>query len=101
MCECVQLAKKKQVLSSHQMCYKQQIVFKTCIGGFGSYMFAMSETTGKQSTEANNPQNTKNLSLGWIIGFLFTVSFLGLFSVLPLRKVGNELLDIYCFNLCS
>lgn len=58
-----------------------------CTGGFGSYIFAMSDITSKQSTGANDPQNMKTLSLGWIIGFLFIVSFLGLFSVLPLRKV--------------
>ena len=57
-------------------------------------MFAMSEVTSKQSMGTNDPQNTKNLSLGWIIGFLFTVSFIGLFSLLHFRKVGNELLDI-------
>ena len=57
------------------------------IGGFGSYLLAMTEIISKQSTEATDPQNTKSLSLGWIIGFLFIVSFVGLFSVVPLRKV--------------
>ncbi|KDP22031.1 hypothetical protein JCGZ_03001 [Jatropha curcas] len=47
----------------------------------------MSEVVAKQSVEAGNPQNVKNPSLGWIIGFLFVVSFLGLFSVVPLRKI--------------
>ncbi|KAM3285499.1 putative metal-nicotianamine transporter YSL7 [Capsicum chacoense] len=56
-------------------------------GGFGSYLFAMSEVAAKQSTEANNAFNIKNPSLGWIIAFLFVVSFLGLFSVVPLRKI--------------
>ncbi|KAJ8442184.1 hypothetical protein Cgig2_005124 [Carnegiea gigantea] len=32
-------------------------------------------------------KNTKDPDLGWIIGFLFVVSFLGLFSVVPLRKI--------------
>lgn len=40
---------------------------------------------------ADNPGNRiediKNPSLGWMIGFLFVVSFLGLFSLVPLRKV--------------
>ena len=53
------------------------------IGGFGSYLLAMTEIISKQSTEATDPQNTKSLSLGWIIGFLFIVSFVGLFSVVP------------------
>ncbi|XP_063939600.1 probable metal-nicotianamine transporter YSL7 isoform X3 [Daucus carota subsp. sativus] len=69
----------------------QTCVVATCgiafSGGFGSYMFAMSEVTSKQSMGTNDPQNTKNLSLGWIIGFLFTVSFIGLFSLLHFRKI--------------
>ncbi|KAH0875155.1 hypothetical protein HID58_072517, partial [Brassica napus] len=56
-------------------------------GGFGSYLFGMSEVVAKQSPEANTPLNIKNPHLGWMIGFLFTVSFLGLFSVVPLRKI--------------
>ncbi|EYU25660.1 hypothetical protein MIMGU_mgv1a003894mg [Erythranthe guttata] len=47
----------------------------------------MSEIIAKQTTEANNSQNIKNPSLSWMIGFLFVVSFLGLFSVVPLRKI--------------
>lgn len=60
-------------------------VFET--GGFGSYLFGMSDVVAKQSAEANTPLNIKNPHLGWMIGFLFIVSFLGLFSVVPLRKV--------------
>ncbi|KAA8531244.1 hypothetical protein F0562_005953 [Nyssa sinensis] len=47
----------------------------------------MSEVVAKQSQVANDPQNIKNPSLRWMIAFLFIVSFLGLFSVLPLRKI--------------
>ncbi|KAK6127498.1 hypothetical protein DH2020_038742 [Rehmannia glutinosa] len=47
----------------------------------------MSEVVAKQSTEAHNSLNIKNPSLSWMIGFLFVVSFLGLFSVVPLRKI--------------
>lgn len=47
----------------------------------------MSEVVAKQSTEANDSENIKNPALSWMIGFLFVVSFLGLFSVVPLRKV--------------
>ncbi|KVI03022.1 Oligopeptide transporter OPT superfamily [Cynara cardunculus var. scolymus] len=56
-------------------------------GGFGSYLFGMSDVIAKQSNEDNASQNVKNPSLGWMIGFLFVVSFLGLFSVVPLRKI--------------
>ncbi|XP_030935146.1 probable metal-nicotianamine transporter YSL7 isoform X3 [Quercus lobata] len=44
----------------------------------------MSERIAKQSTDT---LDIKKLSLGWMIGFLFAVSFLGLFSVVPLRKI--------------
>ncbi|OVA12107.1 Oligopeptide transporter [Macleaya cordata] len=75
---------------------QENTVIQTCVvatsgiafsGGFGSYLFGMSEVIAKQTTESNSAQNTKNPSLGWMIGFLFVVSFLGLFSVVPLRKI--------------
>ncbi|XP_065850884.1 probable metal-nicotianamine transporter YSL7 [Euphorbia lathyris] len=75
---------------------QENTVIQTCVvassgiafsGGFGSYMFGMSEIIAKQSTEAHGAQNIKNPSLSWMIGFLFVVSFLGLFSVVPLRKI--------------
>ncbi|KAJ4778329.1 YELLOW STRIPE like 3 [Rhynchospora pubera] len=74
---------------------QENTVIQTCVvsccgiafsGGFGSYLFAMSETVAQQSTEANDAQNIKDPKLGWMIGFLFVVSFLGLFSLVPLRK---------------
>uniref|UniRef100_A0A7N2RB89 Metal-nicotianamine transporter YSL7 n=1 Tax=Quercus lobata TaxID=97700 RepID=A0A7N2RB89_QUELO len=72
---------------------QENTVIQTCVvassgiaysGGFGSYLFAMTERIAKQSTDT---LDVKKLSLGWIIGFLFIVSFLGLFSVVPLRKI--------------
>uniref|UniRef100_A0A5B7ASR1 Putative metal-nicotianamine transporter YSL7 n=1 Tax=Davidia involucrata TaxID=16924 RepID=A0A5B7ASR1_DAVIN len=75
---------------------QENTVIQTCVvassgiafsGGFGSYLFGMSEVIAKQSTEANDGPNIKNPTLGWMIGFLFVVSFLGLFSVVPLRKI--------------
>ncbi|GMI70964.1 YELLOW STRIPE like 7 [Hibiscus trionum] len=44
----------------------------------------MSELIAKHSWDNGG---FKNPSLGWIIGFLFVVSFLGLFFVVPLRKI--------------
>ncbi|XP_022639888.1 probable metal-nicotianamine transporter YSL7 isoform X2 [Vigna radiata var. radiata] len=44
----------------------------------------MSEEIANQSTDTSD---FKDPSLGWIIAFLFVVSFLGLFSVVPLRKI--------------
>ncbi|KAI3712747.1 hypothetical protein L1987_71312 [Smallanthus sonchifolius] len=75
---------------------QENTVIQTCVvatsgiafsGGFGSYLFGMSEVIAKQSNEDNAAENIKNPSLGWLIGFLFVVSFLGLFSVVPLRKI--------------
>ncbi|KAJ3692939.1 hypothetical protein LUZ60_012034 [Juncus effusus] len=75
---------------------QENTVIQTCVvaccgiafsGGFGSYLFAMSETVAKQSTEANDALNIKDPKLSWMIGFLFVVSFLGLFSLVPLRKI--------------
>ncbi|CAJ1952303.1 unnamed protein product [Sphenostylis stenocarpa] len=72
---------------------QENTVIQTCVvassgiafsGGFGSYLFGMSEEIANQSTDTSD---FKNPSLGWIIAFLFVVSFLGLFSVVPLRKI--------------
>ncbi|PON47723.1 Oligopeptide transporter [Parasponia andersonii] len=72
---------------------QENTVIQTCVvassgiafsGGFGSYLFGMSERIAKESSDTSD---FKNPSLGWIIGFLFVVSFLGLFSVVPLRKI--------------
>ncbi|RWR92594.1 Oligopeptide transporter [Cinnamomum micranthum f. kanehirae] len=80
----------------HPFTRQENTVIQTCVvatsgiafsGGFGSYLFGMSDIIAKQTEEANTAQNTKTLQLGWIIGFLFVVSFLGLFSVVPLRKI--------------
>uniref|UniRef100_A0A0A9CJ63 Uncharacterized protein n=1 Tax=Arundo donax TaxID=35708 RepID=A0A0A9CJ63_ARUDO len=75
---------------------QENTVIQTCVvaaydiafsGGFGSYILAMSERIAAMATEANDAQNIKNPHLGWIIGFLFLVSFIGLFGLVPLRKV--------------
>ncbi|KAE9455544.1 hypothetical protein C3L33_12554, partial [Rhododendron williamsianum] len=52
-----------------------------------SYLLGMSARVASQADEGNTPINVKNLSLGWMIGFLFAVSFVGLFSIVPLRKM--------------
>ncbi|KAG6625121.1 probable metal-nicotianamine transporter YSL5 isoform X1 [Carya illinoinensis] len=72
---------------------QENTVIQTCVvassgiafsGGFGSYLFGMSKRISEQSSDTHD---FKNPSLGWIIGFLFVVSFLGLFSVVPLRRI--------------
>ncbi|KAF8031535.1 hypothetical protein BT93_D0679 [Corymbia citriodora subsp. variegata] len=75
---------------------QENTVIQTCVvascgiassGGFGQYLFAMSERVAGQSTNPQSAQEYKNPSLPWMIGFLFVVSFLGLFAVVPLRKI--------------
>ncbi|PAN39186.1 hypothetical protein PAHAL_7G226500 [Panicum hallii] len=75
---------------------QENTVIQTCVvasyglafsGGFGNYLLAMSDKIAAMSTEANDAQNIKNPHLGWIIGFLFLVSFIGLFGLVPLRKI--------------
>ncbi|KAK9925539.1 hypothetical protein M0R45_033861 [Rubus argutus] len=78
---------------------QENTVIQTCVvacyglafsGGFGSYLIAMDERTYKLIGEdypGNRAQDVINPSLWWMTGFLVVVSFLGLFSLVPLRKV--------------
>ncbi|XP_062151667.1 probable metal-nicotianamine transporter YSL6 isoform X2 [Alnus glutinosa] len=78
---------------------QENTVIQTCVvacyglafsGGFGSYMIAMDERTYELigvDYPGNRAEDVKNPGLLWMIGFLFVVSFLGLFSLVPLRKV--------------
>ncbi|AQK44936.1 Probable metal-nicotianamine transporter YSL11 [Zea mays] len=83
-------------LLKHPFTRQENTVIQTCVvsayglafsGGFGSYLFGMSRTIAIQATEANDAQNIKDPQLGWMIGFMFLVSFVGLFVLVPLRKV--------------
>ncbi|KAI3725925.1 hypothetical protein L1987_65721 [Smallanthus sonchifolius] len=59
-------------------------------GGFGSYLLSMDERTYNLigvDYLGNRAEDVKNPGLLWMIGFIFVVSFLGLFSLVPLRKV--------------
>ncbi|KAK6148562.1 hypothetical protein DH2020_019474 [Rehmannia glutinosa] len=80
----------------HPFTRQENTVIQTCVvassgiafsGGFGSYLFGMSERVAQQSEHSKDVLDYKNPTLGWMIGFLFVVSFLGLFSVVPLRKI--------------
>eukprot|EP00253_Pinus_taeda_P031056 PITA_31056 len=78
---------------------QENTVIQTCVvacyglafsGGFGSYILAMTKTIYNQSgtgSAGNTPDDIKEPSLSWIIGFLFTVAFMGLLAVVPLRKI--------------
>ncbi|GLJ40569.1 hypothetical protein SUGI_0837370 [Cryptomeria japonica] len=78
---------------------QENTVIQTCVvactgiafsGGFGSYMFAMSSKVASQVGNASpgfDAKDIKNPELSWMIGYLFVVSFTGLFSVVSLRKI--------------
>ncbi|OIT21212.1 PREDICTED: probable metal-nicotianamine transporter YSL6 [Nicotiana attenuata] len=78
---------------------QENTVIQTCVvacyglafsGGFGSYLLAMDEKTYKligPDYPGNRAEDVKNPGLLWMMGFIFVVSFLGLFSLVPLRKV--------------
>jgi hypothetical protein len=66
----------------------------------------MSDTIAKQATEATDAGNIKDPHLGWMIGFLFLVSFIGLFALVPMRKVCLQydcsfVLTLYTGKPCS
>lgn len=74
--------------------------FHACLhmfsGGTASYLLGMSSRVAAQADAGNTPMNVRKLELGWMYAFLFVVSFVGLFSIVPLRKVQNLfLLDFY------
>ncbi|XP_073300202.1 probable metal-nicotianamine transporter YSL7 [Primulina huaijiensis] len=75
---------------------QENTVIQTCVvassgiafsSGTGSYLLGMSPKIAALADAGNTPINVKPLSLGWMMGFLFVVSFIGLFSIVPLRKV--------------
>ncbi|KAK4489750.1 hypothetical protein RD792_000386 [Penstemon davidsonii] len=78
---------------------QENTVIQTCVvaccglaasGGFGSYFISMDEKTYKLIGEdypGNRAEDVKNPGLLWMMAFLFLVSFIGLFSLVPLRKV--------------
>ncbi|KAF2299445.1 hypothetical protein GH714_031973 [Hevea brasiliensis] len=58
--------------------------------GFGSYLLGLNKKTYEQAgvdTEGNNPGSTKEPGIGWMTGFLFVTSFVGLLALVPLRKI--------------
>ncbi|KAI4307058.1 hypothetical protein L6164_030288 [Bauhinia variegata] len=59
-------------------------------GGFGSYLLGLNNRTYQQAgvdTQGNTPGSTKEPGIGWMTGFLFVTSFVGLLALVPLRKI--------------
>ncbi|KAI5329299.1 PREDICTED: metal-nicotianamine transporter [Prunus dulcis] len=59
-------------------------------GGFASYLLGLNKKTYELSgvnTEGNSASDVKEPGLVWMTGFLFLVCFVGLFVLIPLRKI--------------
>ncbi|XP_078439956.1 metal-nicotianamine transporter YSL3-like [Wolffia australiana] len=59
--------------------------------GFGSYLLGLNKKTyelsGGAETAGNTPGSYRDPGFGWITGFLFVSTFVGLAILVPLRKV--------------
>lgn len=67
-------------------------------GGFGSYLLGLNRKTYKQAgidTEGNSPNSVKEPAIGWMTGFLFVSSFVGLLALVPLRRVRFHLFPFH------
>nr|GMD98660.1 metal-nicotianamine transporter YSL1-like [Ipomoea batatas] len=59
-------------------------------GGLGSYLLGMNKKTYELAgveTVGNNPSSYKKLEIGWMTGYQLVVCFIGLFVLIPLRKI--------------
>ncbi|KAK3154774.1 hypothetical protein QOZ80_2BG0194930 [Eleusine coracana subsp. coracana] len=58
-------------------------------GGFGSTLLGLDKKTYELAgySPANGPGTYKDPGFGWMAGFLLAISFAGLLSLIPLRKV--------------
>ncbi|KAI3901885.1 hypothetical protein MKW92_034495 [Papaver armeniacum] len=76
---------------------QENSVIQTCVvatsgiafcSGYASFILGMTKVVADQGPAmANTANNVVTLNLGWMICFLAVVSFAGLFSILPLRKI--------------
>lgn len=78
---------------------QENTIIQTCIvacyslaygGGFGSYLVSMNRKTYERAgvnTPGNNPDTVKEPHIGWMIGYLLLVTFVGILALVPLRKV--------------
>ncbi|KAM7491528.1 hypothetical protein LguiA_034449 [Lonicera macranthoides] len=59
-------------------------------GGFGSYLLGLNKKTYELagvSSQGNSPESFKEPGIGWMTGYLFLACFVGLFVLIPLRKI--------------
>ncbi|GER25760.1 YELLOW STRIPE like 1 [Striga asiatica] len=93
-------ALKKIGILSTPFTKQENTMIQTCVvacytiaigGGFGSYLLGMNKKTfelsGGLSVVGNYPDSIKEPGIGWMTAFLFLVCFIGLFVLIPLRKI--------------
>ncbi|XP_062184589.1 probable metal-nicotianamine transporter YSL16 [Phragmites australis] len=86
-------------IASRPFTRQENTVVQTCAvacytigfgGGFGSFLLGLNKKTYElagENTPGNVPGSYKEPGIGWMTGFLLAVSFVGLLTLLPLRKV--------------
>ncbi|KAM0839511.1 hypothetical protein ACQ4PT_060262 [Festuca glaucescens] len=66
-------------------------------GGFGSYLLGHSKKTYEAAgTDIEGNVGWKEPGIGWMTGYLFAVSFVGILALVPLRKVGDISHNRFC-----
>lgn len=63
-------------------------------------MLGLNKKTYEQAgvdTEGNSPGSYKEPGIGWMTGFLFVSSFVGLLALVPLRKVRTSVTTIFIY----
>ncbi|KAH9615423.1 hypothetical protein KSS87_010533 [Heliosperma pusillum] len=78
---------------------QENTMIQTCVvacysiaigGGFGSYLLGLNKTTYELAgvnTVGNTAASYRELQIGWMTAYLFVVCFVGLFVLVPLRKI--------------
>ncbi|CAN6235782.1 unnamed protein product [Urochloa humidicola] len=94
---------------------QENTVVQTCVvacysiavgGGFGSFLLGLNKRTYEmagEETEGNVPGSYKEPGIGWMTGFLFAVSFVGIVALIPLRKImviDYKLTQVVLQRLC-
>ncbi|CAN6232674.1 unnamed protein product [Urochloa humidicola] len=85
-------------IAHHPFTRQENCVIETCAvacytisfgGGFGSTLLGMDKKTYELSgnSPANLPGSYKDPGFGWMAGFMAAISFSGLLTLIPLRKV--------------
>ncbi|KAK6155554.1 hypothetical protein DH2020_009802 [Rehmannia glutinosa] len=64
---------------------QENTVIQTC--AVACYSISRTYEQAGVDTEGNSPGSYKEISLDWVIGFVFVVSFVGLLALVPLRKI--------------